>query len=131
MNIVEQSIILWQSLAYPTTGTTGLRRELFESTCRTTGAQVGFILMSFVPGPPDKLESPQQPRPLLLIKLTGYRLLTIAMITAFGTAKAVVSYQNKTIISTSLDWVMGVVLAIGRVADLTVDPWLTPLITIL
>ena len=43
------------------------------------------------------------------------------MITAFGTAKAVVSYQGKAIISNSLDWVMGVVLVIGYVANVAVD----------
>jgi hypothetical protein len=61
------------------------------------------------------------PRPPLLIRVTGYRLFTIAMIIAFGTAKAVASYQGKTIISTSLDWVMGVLLAIGYVMDVSLD----------
>ena len=65
------------------------------------------------------------PRLPFLIRVTGYRLFTIASITAFGTAKAVVAYEGKTIISNSLDWVMGVVLAIGCVMD--VSPNLYPL----
>jgi len=62
---------------------------------------------------PEQLRSRLHPRLPLLIRVTGYRLFTIALIIAFGTAKAVVSYQGKTIISTTLDWVMGVLLAIG------------------
>jgi len=61
------------------------------------------------------------PRPPLLIRVTGCRLFTITMIIAFRTAKAVASYQGKTIISTSLDWVMGVLLAIGYVMDVSPD----------
>jgi len=52
-------------------------------------------------------------RPLLLVKLTGYHLLNITVITSFGTDKAVLSYQGQSVVPTTLDWILGVVFSIG------------------
>jgi hypothetical protein len=49
-------------------------------------------------------------RPLLLVKLIGYRLLTTTIIVTFGTVKAMASLKGKAVTATTLDWVMGVVL---------------------
>jgi hypothetical protein len=49
-------------------------------------------------------------RPLLLVKLTGYRLLTTAIIVTFGTVKAMVSLKGAAVTATALDWVMAVIL---------------------
>ncbi|KAI0340574.1 hypothetical protein BDW22DRAFT_1359960 [Trametopsis cervina] len=50
--------------------------------------------------------------PPLLVKVTGYRLLNTSILLGLGTWKAVASYRNKAIVSTSLDLILGVVLAI-------------------
>lgn len=51
-------------------------------------------------------------RPILLVKLTGYRLLNMAVLVAFGTAKAILSYMGKSVAPTVLDWILGVALSI-------------------
>ena len=52
-----------------------------------------------------------QPKlPLLGVKLTGYRLLTTVVILGVGIAKFV--YQGQALISTSLDWLGGVIFAL-------------------
>jgi hypothetical protein len=56
-------------------------------------------------------------RPLLLVKLTCYRLLTTAIIVTFGTVKAMASLKGKAVTATTMDWVMGVVLG-----TMCVDP---------
>ena len=61
-------------------------------------------------------EVESNPRPPLLVKLTGYRLLTIAIILSFGTAKAVKSLEGGTMTATWLDWVLGVFLGIMHVS---------------
>jgi hypothetical protein len=49
-------------------------------------------------------------RPFLLVKVTGYRLFTTAVIVTFGTVKAMASLKGATVTATALDWVLGVVL---------------------
>lgn len=50
--------------------------------------------------------------PLLLVKLTGYKLLNMLVISAFGIAKAILTYQGLSAVPTTLDWILGVVLTI-------------------
>ncbi|KAI0061101.1 hypothetical protein BV25DRAFT_1839163 [Artomyces pyxidatus] len=47
-------------------------------------------------------------RPPLLVKLTGFRLLNMAVIMGLGVPKAVTSYQGGSAVPTTLDWVVGV-----------------------
>ena len=49
---------------------------------------------------------------MLLVKLTGYKLLNMLVISAFGVAKAVLTYQGLSAAPTTLDWILGVVLTI-------------------
>jgi hypothetical protein len=49
-------------------------------------------------------------RPFLLVKVTGYRLLTTAVIVTFGTVKAVAALKGAAVTATALDWILGVVL---------------------
>ena len=57
-------------------------------------------------------DNDHQPTMPLGIELTGYRLLTTGVILGVGIPKAVYSYKGQALISTSLDWVAGVVLAV-------------------
>lgn len=43
------------------------------------------------------------------VKLTGYRLLNMAAIFTFGTAKAVLTCLGQSAAPTTIDWVAGVV----------------------
>ncbi|KAI0045597.1 hypothetical protein FA95DRAFT_1495284 [Auriscalpium vulgare] len=52
-----------------------------------------------------------QPSPLLLIKITGIRLLNTILIAALGVGKAVLSYQGQSTAPTTLEWVSGVLCA--------------------
>jgi hypothetical protein len=44
--------------------------------------------------------------------MTGYHLLNIAVILAFGIPKAVSSYRGESVIPTTLDWVEGTLIAV-------------------
>lgn len=71
----------------------------------------GHISISMLPH-----HESRDPRPPLYVKVTGYRLLSITMILAFGIAKAALAYNGQSAVSatpTTLDWVMGVIIAIG------------------
>lgn len=57
--------------------------------------------------------SQNEPRPPLLVKLTGYRLLNIFIITAVIAWKAVLSYQGQSLVPMALDWIIGGVLTLG------------------
>lgn len=46
------------------------------------------------------------------VELTGYRLLTTGVILGIGVPKAVYSYNGQALISTALDWLAGVILAL-------------------
>jgi len=59
-----------------------------------------------------------EPRPLLLVKLTGYRLLNIFVITTVVAWKAVLSYKGQSFAPTTLDWITGGVLTLGYVSEL-------------
>jgi len=59
--------------------------------------------------------SPKELRPPLLVKLTGYRLLNIFIITAVIAWKAVLSYQGQSLVPMTLDWITGGVLTLGCV----------------
>lgn len=50
--------------------------------------------------------------PLLGVELTGYRLLTTGVILGTGVPKAVCSYKGQALISTTLDWIVGVIFAL-------------------
>jgi hypothetical protein len=52
-------------------------------------------------------------RPALLVKLTGYRLITIFVVLAIGVAKAILAYKGQLTAPTTLDWVLGVVATLG------------------
>jgi hypothetical protein len=56
---------------------------------------------------------PVEPRPPMLVKVTGYRLLNLIVILAFGLSKGVMEYKGRSLVSTTLDWIMGVVLGIA------------------
>ena len=63
----------------------------------------------------DDLENdgPQQrSMPLLVVPLTGNLLFTTSWITGIGIAKAAYSYHGQSVISPTLDWVGGTVLAL-------------------
>jgi hypothetical protein len=47
----------------------------------------------------------------LRVELTGYRLLNTGVILGIGLPKAVYSYNGQALISTTLDWLGGVILA--------------------
>jgi hypothetical protein len=58
-------------------------------------------------------EEPQHQISLpLWVELTGYRLLMTGIILGLGIPKAVYSYSGQSLISTTLDWVAGIVLAL-------------------
>ncbi|TCD62017.1 hypothetical protein EIP91_007612 [Steccherinum ochraceum] len=61
-----------------------------------------------------RLASSESIQPPLLVALTGYRLLCTSSIVAFGTAKAVYSYQSngQAGLITTLDWIMGVAITV-------------------
>jgi hypothetical protein len=56
--------------------------------------------------PPDKR------RPLLGVKLTGYRLVNMSIVLAFGIWKAVLSYRGQSAAPTTLEFVAGTPLAL-------------------
>jgi hypothetical protein len=60
-------------------------------------------------------------RPPLLIKLTGYRLLNVTLLSAFGMSRVVLQYKGQPVAPTTLEWVMGVVLTIGYDPHITVS----------
>jgi len=71
---------------------------------------------------PDALNGSEGPstevKPILLVKLTGYRLLNIVLISAVVSWKAVLSYRGQSVGPTTLDWISGGVLALGCVLPL-------------
>ncbi|KAF8481728.1 hypothetical protein DFH94DRAFT_405760 [Russula ochroleuca] len=60
----------------------------------------------------DRRDNGQKHKLPLGVELTGYRLLTTSVILGFGVPKAVYSYNGQSLISTTLDWLAGVVLAL-------------------
>ena len=56
-------------------------------------------------------DNDDQPTMPLGVELTGYRLLTSGVILGIGIPKAVYSYKGQALISTTLDWLAGVILA--------------------
>jgi hypothetical protein len=46
------------------------------------------------------------------VGLTGYRLLTTGVILGIGVPKVVYSYNGQALISTTLDWLGGIILAL-------------------
>lgn len=53
----------------------------------------------------------QKPHP----PITGYQLLLSVVVMTFGLAKAILAYAGKRTASTSVDWVLGVVLTLASV----------------
>lgn len=53
-----------------------------------------------------------EPQAPLLVKVTGYRILNTAVLLILGIWKSVATYRNEAILSTSLDLVLGVILAV-------------------
>ena len=62
----------------------------------------------------DNVPIDKEPPPLLLVKITGYRLLTVTVTVAFVVAKAIMTQQGRPAAST-LDWVSAGVLGIVSV----------------
>ncbi|KAI0246436.1 hypothetical protein BJV78DRAFT_1286418 [Lactifluus subvellereus] len=60
----------------------------------------------------DTLGQNQQELPPLGVKLTGYRLLKITVILAFGISKAVFAYRGQSVVPTMPEWVAGTFLAV-------------------
>ncbi|KIM81246.1 hypothetical protein PILCRDRAFT_505831 [Piloderma croceum F 1598] len=58
-------------------------------------------------------EHSSAPTSLLLVKVTGYRLLNILVITTVVAWKAVLSYRGQLVAPTTLDWISGGILALG------------------
>ena len=50
--------------------------------------------------------------PPLGVKLTGYRLVFMATVSAFGTIKTILTYMGQSIAPTTLDWVAGTLLTV-------------------
>ena len=69
------------------------------------------------PSPSSSALTSKDDPPLLLVKVTGYRLLNVAVITIVVTWKAVLSYQGQSVASTTLDWIGGGILALGCVVN--------------
>ena len=51
-------------------------------------------------------------QPPLGVKLTGYRLLNMGVVFAFGLTKAILTYMGQSAVPTTLDWVSGAFLAV-------------------
>jgi len=51
-------------------------------------------------------------QPPLGVKLTGYRLLNMGVVFAFGLSKAILTYMGQSAVPTTLDWVSGALLAV-------------------
>ena len=58
---------------------------------------------------PTTLDDPPPP---LGVKLTGYRLLNMSVVFAFGITKAILTYMGQSVAPTTLDWVSGAFLAL-------------------
>ena len=68
---------------------------------------------SSAPYPEDNIQdNDHQPTRPLGVELTGYYLLTTGVILGLGIPKAVYSYKGQALISTTLDWLVGVALAL-------------------
>ncbi|KIM78685.1 hypothetical protein PILCRDRAFT_824127 [Piloderma croceum F 1598] len=61
--------------------------------------------------------SEHEPPSLLLVKVTGYRLFNIVVITIVVAWKVVLSYQGQLVAPTTLDWIGGGILALGCVVN--------------
>jgi len=64
------------------------------------------------PIPLDTCEDGQRHSMPLGVELTGYRLLTTSIILGLGIPKAVYSYHEQSLVSPTLDWVAGTLLAL-------------------
>jgi hypothetical protein len=60
----------------------------------------------------DRPTTLDDPPPPLGVKLTGYRLLNMSVVFAFGITKAILTYMGQSVAPTTLDWVAGVLLTI-------------------
>ncbi|KAI0049383.1 hypothetical protein FA95DRAFT_1489447 [Auriscalpium vulgare] len=63
-----------------------------------------------LPSPSSSVSAPPEP-PLLLIKITAFRLLNTAILLAFGIPKPVPSYRGESAVPTTLDWILGILCA--------------------
>ena len=52
--------------------------------------------------------------PPLGVKLTGYRLVSMATVFAFGTVKTILTYKGHSIAPTTLDWVSGTFIIVRQ-----------------
>lgn len=51
-------------------------------------------------------------QPLFAFKITGDRLLSMTLVTSFGAAKAILTYQGQSVLPTTMDWVLGGIITI-------------------
>ncbi len=59
-----------------------------------------------------QIDGSQQHSMPLGVALTGYRLLTTTLILGIGIPKAILSYRGQSLISPTLDWVGGIIVAL-------------------
>ncbi|KAH9987645.1 hypothetical protein BJV74DRAFT_885551 [Russula compacta] len=85
--------------------------ETFETSAVSTNEQHEPTTGSELGSNKTLDEDQRNRRPPLGVKLTGYRLLNMIVILVFGIWKAVASYRGESIISTTLDWVGGTLMA--------------------
>ena len=51
------------------------------------------------------------------VALTAYRLLNMSLILGYGLTKAVLTYQNQSVVPTELEWIFGAVCVCGCVHE--------------
>jgi len=104
-----------QDTVYP------LIRDVEESTEQPIGGKCVFSPYKIHPHNDMPSRSSSQtseilePRLPLLVRLTGYRLLNITVITTVVAWKAVLSYKGQSAGPTTLDWITGGILTLGCV----------------
>lgn len=77
------------------------------------GPSTTHVLPNMDSGPAETSNSQAADTSPLLVALTGYRLLNIAVILIFGTVKAVLTLYGYSILPTTFEWVIGVLFAIA------------------
>ncbi|KAH8079401.1 hypothetical protein BXZ70DRAFT_960715 [Cristinia sonorae] len=99
-----------------------------------TSASLRFIVMTHSPAisePEDGPSHSRHNRPLLLVRVTGLRLLNTSVLAGVGIAKAVLVAQGKSAAPAVLEWILGVICAIAlywvglfEEVDPPLMPWL-------
>ena len=79
----------------------------------TTSGQYNssYIQQKVFPNPVCTADEHKEDPPLL-IKVTGYHILNTALVLGLGIWKSIATYRNEAVVSTGLDLVLGVILAV-------------------